>query len=381
MELRRATDPGVTAVVGARVVIVTGDGDAGLTGSVYTGFTYCAGVSIVTDVGAQAVAAAGVCVADVDRTHISVVAAQVACARRTGSLGTLVADTAHVAVIAGGAVGAVATPGLRVAAVVGAALSIVAVRGACRDAASIVADAEIGAGVPVVTDGGVGRMGASVGGVTAVVGAAVLVVAIEGNGRHTCSFYAMVVHAAAVPIVAAVFIGRVGTAFDWIAGVGGAGVGVIAGDRLVGGAGPVDALIVGGACVPIVAAAFVGAVETSVFTAAGVVGAGVFIITEYGGAAEALPAIASIAQRTGIPIFTQHSIVLRRTSRFGFASIVRAGVFVITSQGICDAIAGDTHITDRACVPIVAADTIERGVDAAVGAVTLVFRTGVSVVA
>jgi len=106
-------------------------------------------------------------------------------------------------------------------------------------------------------------VGAARGAIAAVIGADVVVLAVEGSSRNTLPVGTLVVHRARVVVAARFFVGFKEAANGWVAGIVGAGVQVVANNGLnapafPAAAGITDSAVVtvrtGGLVVPIGAA-------------------------------------------------------------------------------------------------------------------------------
>src|SRR5262249_54843653 len=195
------------------------------------------------------------------------------------SVAARVAGRALVVVIAGGGVVRVdAAPRCGIAAIVGAGVAVVAVGRRAADAEPAAARVVGGAGVAIATGGGIVHVEAAGGRVAAVVGANVVVVAIEAGPTHAGPVAAGVVRGAGVVVGAGGGIGRVDTAALRVAGVVGADVAVVAVQWRSTRTNPVQAGVGGGAGVAVVTGRGVVPVDTTLGGAARLVGARVAVL-------------------------------------------------------------------------------------------------------
>ena len=192
----------VAAVVGAELLVLTGDGLARGADAAAAGVADGAHVAVVTALGVGGGDAARGRVAGVVCAGLAVVAHH-GPTGHAGPFGAGVARGAGVAVVAGLGVGGVHAAGGRIAGVVGAGVAVVAGR---LDPRAGAVDAGVVAGAGVVVGAGLALVGrredAARGRVTAVLGAGALIVAQELLRGHAGAALAGVIECADVAVVA-----------------------------------------------------------------------------------------------------------------------------------------------------------------------------------
>jgi len=204
---------------------------------------------------------AGRDVRNVEAPHLRVtvvVGTRVVVVAVSGRTGVAVPLQAVVILGAEAAVGArlavvgVEAAAVRVAGVGGAGVAVVAVQGGEGDAPSILAVVADGAGVVVGAFSRIGDVHALLGLMAVVIGAGVVVIAVAHCSRVALALEAGIAERARVLVGARLFVVRVYATGDGVAGVGGAGVTVAAGQRRAH-AGALHAHVPIGACVGVVA--------------------------------------------------------------------------------------------------------------------------------
>src|SRR5207245_1749794 len=159
-----------------------------------------------------------------------------------------------------------------------------------------------GAGVAIVAGCRVVGVDAAGGGVAAVVGAAIAVVAVRGRPAYAAAAAAGVVGGTGIAVVARCGVVGVRAAGGRAAGVVGAEVAVVAVGGRAAHAPPAAAGVVGGAGVAVVAGRRVVGVHAAGGRAAGVVGADVAVVTVGRRAAHAMTAAADVAGGAGVAV-------------------------------------------------------------------------------
>ena len=237
------------------------------------------------------------------------------------------------------------------AAVVGAGL------GAPRRAHAVDARVALRAGGAVFAGAGDGHGQAPGVREALVLGAGVVVVAVQRGAAHADTLGAGVVGGAGVPIVAAGVAPGIRAAGDRVADVDRAGIIVIAVElgRVLPDTHAVVAGVIRGARVPVVAYAAHSAVDAAGLRVAVGVGARVAVLARGRGAADALPGRAGVRGRAGVLVVAARLVRLVDTPGDGVTRVVGADVVVVALEGGSgDADAGTAGVCDGARVPIVA---------------------------
>jgi len=167
-------------------------------------------------------------------------------------------------------------------------------------------------------------------GATRIVGAGILIVAIEGVAGHALAAIAMVILGAYVTVAARLLVGRVHTPGVGVARVVGADVAVATGHGVAAAAHAVLANLTVGACVPVFAQRQVVEMHTPDAGHAGVVGASIAVVAVGSISAQAHSLVAHVTQGAGVTIVTERLIVGVNASQFGAARIIGAGITVVT---------------------------------------------------
>ncbi len=126
---------------------------------------------------------------------------------------------------------------------------------------------------------------------------------------------------------------HMGAAALYRAAIGGAGVRVVAVDRLSRLAGFVGAMVVGGASVAVIAGDVVGVVHASCIGVAGIVGAEIVVIAVYGGTGNARAVGAGIVRGAKASILAGGSVGGSLAPGLEITSVVGAGVVVAANDG------------------------------------------------
>jgi hypothetical protein len=195
------------------------------------------------------------------------------------------------------------------------------------------------AGVPLGTKVAVGagpiggyRLTAQAG-VAVVGGARVLVIAQEHHLDLAATRLAVITKGTGVLVIALGLIGHMGAVSLLAASVIGARVVVIAGLLRAAHALGVDALVLNRAGVPIGAGAIGGLVGAAAVYEAGVGGAGVLVVAGEQAISHALSLHAAVSGRALVAVVTLSVVGHEQAAELGIARVVRAGVLVIADQG------------------------------------------------
>jgi len=197
----------------------------------------------------------------------------------TSTIGANIIQGTLVVVVTGCGVVLVFAAGFFVAAIIGADVVVIAVRGQSTDARSLNALVNRGAGVVVVTFNLIVQMDTSQPKVTEVVGAEILVIAIEQASGHTGTSVTVVIHGARNAVIARVIVGAELAASIGEAAIRGALVAIVARQLSAAGTLSQAAEILGRADIAVVAGGLVEQVQATRFRVAGVGGADVVVVT------------------------------------------------------------------------------------------------------
>jgi len=252
--VKNAAGCGVAGVVGADVEVGANNGLAGDAPAPRTVVSVGAQVVIVAVAVPGLVEAAGLRVAAIFRARIRVVTIEPS-APFTLAVVAGVPHGADVPIGARRRVELMYAPGILVARVVGARVAVVAVKWGSASALAVGAFFVHGTGVAVITGVGVGVENAADGRIACVGCAYVVVVANRGLFKNARFALAVVPESAGVAVVAVEVVGHVDADSLVVAGVVGARISVAAVEGRSGGADPIDAAIVDGARVTVVAVA------------------------------------------------------------------------------------------------------------------------------
>lgn len=237
---------------------------------------------------------------------------------------------AEIAVVARARDRAVATPARGLTRVLGARVSIVTIEGHATRTAPVPARIVRRAGAAVIARGRVAGVDAAGRGGAGVVRAGVAVVAMVWRIARALTLDTSIVGGAGVAVVARLIGIDVDTAHLGVTGVVGAGVPVVAGRRGPAGAAAIRADVTACAGIPIIAAHSIVEVNTTLLTAAGIVGTGVPVVAVDGCATSALSIAADVIARARAAVVAGGGVGRSLATRAGLARIVRACIPVVT---------------------------------------------------
>jgi len=320
---------GVAAVVGADVAVVAVRGRAAHACPAAARVAGGAGVVVVARSIVVGVHAAGGGVAAVVGAEVAIVAVgrRAAHARPTAAR---VAGRTGVAVITRGGVVGVHAAGGGVAAVVGTDIAIVAVRRRAAHARPAAARVVSGTGVAVIARGRIVRVHAAGGGVAAVVGTDVAIVAGRRRAAHARPAAASVVGGAGITVVARDVVVDVHATSLRIANVVGTDIAVVTVGRRAPDTRPIGAGVAGGAGVAVAARGRIVGVRAASGRVTVVVGADVAIVAVRRQAAHARPPTAGVVGGAGVAVVARGGIVDVHTATLRITGIVGARVAVVT---------------------------------------------------
>jgi len=312
--------------MGAGVIIIAIDGDRGHANAAAAYVIGGTGVAVAARSGVGNVFAADLGITEVIGAWIKVVTYQSRCPHALAQV-TIVAEGAYILIVARYRVQRKDAPRLRVAGVVGTEIVIFAFQQTIEDALSTDARIAQCTRIPIVAvKGHSGECALPVH--TGILGADVLIVADQIDTCNTLSVDALVAHGAKVTILTGPDEEVVETTIVGIAGIGCAGVIVIAIEHPRRHALPVNAMVVGGAGIPIVA----GNIQIVVFAFASVAQIGstrILVITIHQQAGHAFAITASVIEGTGIAIVARSRHGEIETATQGRAGVLCAGIGVI----------------------------------------------------
>jgi len=172
-----------------------------------------------------------------------------------------------------------------------------------------------------------------------------------------------------VVVIAWGIVGLVQTGAILPAGVIRTRVVVVAVGRWPWGTSPIHALIVESAGIPVAARSGNDRVLAAATDRAGILRTGIAIVAVHQGIGQASPIRAMVTFGAGIVVVAFALVSGATTTRFTVAGVVGAGVSVI-AVGLrsAHAFAREAAIVDRACIAIVARDSIGRGCESTVPA-------------
>jgi len=192
----------------------------------------------------------------------------------------LVALGAQVAVAARSIVGHKGTPDVGLAAIVRTQIGVVAhqlPRGdAAPEVAVVIDGAHVVVGARVVVEG----VDAPSVGIADIVGTGVVILAGKEAYEDANPLVATIPHGTIVAVIAFTRTRFMGAAQSRVAGILGAGIGIIADNRVAAHADAVQALVVGGTGITVGAREVIGQVLAACLTVTGIIGAGVAIVAQ-----------------------------------------------------------------------------------------------------
>ena len=235
--------------------------------------------------------------------------------------------------------------------------------------------------VAIVTGQGVGLMDTTQGGITAVGGAWVVIVAAHKRATRTASCDTGIGGGTYISVTTGHRVLWVLTARHAVAAVRGTEVSIVAirnrGER----AAAIYALVAKGARVVIVAENAVICMLAAATRGAAVVGAGVAVVAVDRGARCTRTRCADVVHRTTAAIVTWDRVVSVGAARNGRTDIIRAQVAIVTGKSCCarQACTVTTDIANGAGASVIAGDRV-GDIPAAGARVTTVCRTEVQII-
>jgi hypothetical protein len=124
------------------------------------------------------------------------------------------------------------------------------------------------------------------------------------------------------------------TAQFWVTDVVGAGIRIITGERVGGGAATIDTLVAGGACISIIAGAHIGRVSTAFRDVAEVVCAWIVVVAFNDSGAFTDSITADIARGACIAVVTDRSVFYEGAARSRITGVVGTGIGVAAIERI-----------------------------------------------
>jgi len=275
------------------------------------------------------------------------------------SIRTLVQSRARNTVIARGEVVGVIAAQLRLAEVVGARVVVAAVQRTSSLAPALAARIVRRADVAVVALSVVGNMGAAGSGDAGIVGAYVGVVADELPRGYARAEVAMVARSTHVFVIAGDLVQRVNTAGRGIAIIRSAYVVVVAVLQLSAAALAAGTGLAARACIAVITGRLVRAMKAEALVPARVVGARIAVVAVQLGAADTLPVVTLVVDRARIAVAASAAAVLMDTPGCRVAFIRGAGVGIVAIQAAArEARPLEAMIARGACVQVIAVDLI-----------------------
>jgi len=184
-----------------------------------------------------------------------------------------------------------------------------------------------GARIRVIARSVVVNMRAALGRVARVVRAQIAVVAVGHPGPHTLAFHAAVPHRTRVVVIARHIRQRlVYATARWITPVGSARIAVVATHLDPARALPVAASLSEGAHVPVVAVTGARGVDAARGRKAGIFGAHVLVVAIHDGPADAVTVEARVIIGAPVAVVAGHGVVLVHATRTGVACVVSARI-------------------------------------------------------
>lgn len=215
----------------------------------------------------------------------------------------------------------------------GANIAVVAEETILRHAGTALAVVANRTGVAVVADGLVGRMNAQARFIARIVGAGVLVIAVQRGSRNALTVLAEVVQGASVAIGAGRSDILYGAAAIRQAEVLGARISVVALQGPDNHAHSLSTVVPGGTTVVVIAGSFVGGVLAPHSGVAEVVGADIGIVAgQEFGAGSALARLADVSQGAKVTVITGRFIEVVHAAEIGHTTVRGAWVYVVAVE-------------------------------------------------
>lgn len=353
-DVRRVETPalGITGIIGAGVSVVTVEGSRGDAGPSGTHVPSRAGVQVIARGRVVRGDTAGHRVAGIRRTEIAVIAVQEPPVG-TDPVLTLVPGGAGVSIGATCGVVRVSAGSILIAGIVGAGVPVIAVQGWTRDAESVLTGVVEGAGIAVGAGAGDDIVVAAASGQTDVLGAGIVVVAVEGSDAEALTPLADVPGGASVLIVTGEGVVPVDTARVRRAGIDSADIAVVTDQGIPTLAGAATTLIPDGARVQVVARGGVVLVGAAPGGCTGIRGADIPVVTDHGLAGCAEAGAADVVHGAGVPIIAGVGVREVQAPSRRIAGVVSAGVPVVAIRlDTTDADTTATLVPHRAVVTV-----------------------------
>jgi len=328
----RAGTIGGTQIFGTDVIVITVHGYARLADADDADVVHGAWISIVAPPFDIFMGTAAVGITDVKSTAIAVIAEQAPLAD-TRSRDAQVVAGAGAMIITGIDIIDVLTAGGRSAAIVRAGIAVVAEQGGTGVTATSYAGVAYRARIAIAAGNRIGDMLATFAGITAVICTGVSIVAGEITAAHTYAIKTLITAGTGVLVVTGCKIGRVHAALNQVAGIVGAGILVVTVQAARADAYCVDTMVKGGAGVPIRAGVIIGFVLATSRWIAAVRSAWVCvvaIIEVRAGSADA--GDTEVTERTGIPIIAGIVGEFVETAHQRFTPVGRTGIVIIAIE-------------------------------------------------
>jgi hypothetical protein len=350
---------GQTDVLRAGIAVVTLEVPFPFALPVDTNIFRGAGIVIVAEVFIVGIGTSQLRVAGVVRAGIAVVARQSLIADTLAAITDVDLGT-FVIIVAGQLIGDVLAPSLGVARIGGAKVIVITIDVRPGDAGALGAVVPVRAHVIIRTAVDIvgGKLAAQQR-VATVVRTRILVITFQSHAPRTVALEALVHGGAKVPVITGLGIEEVGAPRIGCAAIIGAGIAVVAIDRQPGNAIAPLAEVTIGTGIAIVAGYGIGHVETALLLVTTVVGTGVTIVTIEEFDPNALALLAHIHRRTGVSIIARHVVCHGRAPGLGVAKIIGARVPVVAIRGHpARTDAAKAEVSDRTAVGILAGGTI-----------------------
>ena len=244
------------------------------------------------------------------------------------------------------------------------------------------ADIVHGTQVPIGTRHSVEFMDAALGRVAGIVGAEIVIVAKEGGVVHASLVQAVVTAGAGIPVIARDRVGLRQAARVRTAGIIGADVAVIADERLSADTFPGRTGIAKGTDITVTARHTVGLLDTAQGRVTGIVGAEIIVVAREVGVVHANLVQAVITGGAGVPVTARRGVGLGEAAQLRAAGNIDTDIAVIADEGLAatDTLSNRTGIAKGTDIAVIAWRRVV-GVHAALPRQTLVIGASGAVVA
>ena len=344
----------VTGVIGAPILVVACEGYSVPAGAIGAGRFDGACIAIVAESGLVHGNAPLGQIAVVGGALIAIVAHDHGTAGALPPVAGIILG-AEVAIVARDLIWYMRTTGLWIAAIVSAAIAIFAGQGAIRNARTQVTVVTSSADILVIAGRGIEQVQATLGGIAAIRGADIIVVASLQASEDASPPVAMVPRGAGVAVGTGGLVRGMYTRPGLVARIIGTDVAIIAVKLGTRDAEAIAASVADGAGVIIGTAPDNSGVSATCHGSTRILGARVPIVTILEACEAALPFPAQVPGRAGVAVVTASHIGRVQTANGAVATIVRADVGVVALQGgAAQALPIDANVPGGTCIVVIA---------------------------